>query len=438
MKSYHCRPADRPLDATVTLPGSKSITNRALLIAALADGQSILKGVLLAEDTLLMIDALRTLGIRISVDEAAGVAEVTGCGGHVPSSGAELFCGNSGTTIRFCSALASLARGRFTLDGIARMRERPIAALGDVLNALGAGIEYADRPGYPPLTIHASGLSGGKVGIHDVPSSQMISALLMVAPYAAQDIMVEATGNLPSLPYVRMTTAVMERFNVVVLENYLGEPCEEARFVVEAPQRYQGTTYAVEPDASNATYFLASAAIAGGSVTVRGLGTASIQGDARFVDVLEKMGCKIKRASDSLTVSSPSDGRRLCGVDVDLNAMPDAVQTLSVVALFAEGPTTIRNIANLRLKETDRIRALCNELSKLGAKVEEEADSLIIHPPDVIQPALIETYEDHRMAMSFALVGLRVDGIVIQNPDCCRKTFPDFFQRFEELTSSRV
>ncbi len=433
MAAYRCQPAGDPIDATVSLPGSKSITNRALVAAALADGTSLLTGILVSEDTRLMIDALRALGIAITVDEDGCAAEVTGCRGHIPASEAKLFCGNAGTVMRFCTALVALGRGRFELDGVERMRQRPIGDLADVMRSLGTGVEYLEQEGYPPLAIHANGLDGGKVSFRSPQSSQVVSALLLASPCARRDVLMEVTGDRPSTPYLKMTAKVMERFGVAVVEQYAAD---STRFIVEAPQRYAGTTYAIEPDASNASYFLAAPAVAGGRVTVEGLGTDSIQGDARFVDVLEQMGCRIERSPTRLTIYGPSEDQRLRGVDVDLNDMPDTVQTLAVVALFAEGPTTIRNVPNLRIKETDRLAALNRELTKLGASVEEHADGLRITPPDRIAPATIDTYNDHRMAMSFALVGLMCPGIVINDPECCAKTFPDFFSRFERMVTS--
>jgi len=437
MKTYHCKPSNGPLDATVSVPGSKSITNRALVLAALADGTSILANVLQADDTRLMIDALRALGITITIDEATETAEVTGCGGQIPHSQASLMCGNSGTTMRFLAALCALGQGRYELDGVQRMRQRPIGQLAEVLAALGAGIEHLMSPGCPPISIHARGLSGGHVAFHNAPSSQMISALLMAAPYATGDVLIDVTGRVISQPYLTMTTAMMDAFGVGVLQQFAAPTAPHAKFIV-APQRYQAQNYAIEPDASNAGYFLAAAAIAGGTVTVTGLGPASIQGDARFVDILQQMGCRVDRSTHHLALTGPASNEGLQGIDVDLNDMPDMVQTLAVTALFAQSPTRIRNVASLRVKETDRLAALQNELTKLGASVTTTGDGINIEPPKQIEPATIETYDDHRMAMSFALAGLRGADVAIRNPDCCRKTFPRFFDRFESLGLSAV
>ena len=431
MSRYECQPTSGPLDATVTLPGSKSLSNRALIAAALADGTSLLTGVLLADDTQLMIEALRALGIAITVDEEAPAAEVTGCRGQIPAAEGELFCGNAGTVMRFCAAFVAVGYGRYQLDGIERMRQRPIGSLVEALQTLGTGVEYLGEEGFPPIAVYAKGLRGGRVSFHSPESSQLISGLLLVSPYAARDVFFEVTGELPSVPYVKMTTRLMEQFGVGVLEHY---DKTSVRLIAAAPQRYQGVNLSIEPDASNAGYFLAAPAVAGGRVTVRQLGTDSVQGDARFVDVLEQMGCRIERQPEQLTVFGPAGEERLRGVDVDLNDMPDMVQTLAVLALFADGPTTIRNVANLRVKETDRLAALNRELTKLGAKIEEWPDGLRIHPPSRITPAAVDTYGDHRMAMSFALAGLGTSGVVINDPECCAKTFPDFFERFGALT----
>ncbi len=451
MEDYLCPIAAGPIQAAVSLPGSKSLTNRALVIAALADGPSLLSDVLLAEDTRLMIEALRALGVRITVDENDCVAEITGCGGQLPVSEVALACGNSGTTMRFCAALTALANGEYTLDGVARMRERPIGGLVETLQALGANIEYLGQAGFPPIRVSAGGLNGGHVSFHSPESSQLVSALLLVSPYARRDVYIDVMGDVPSVPYLVMTTKLMDLFGVVVVEQFAyqaldsdpqalaAQPSRRVRackFIVESSQRYRGLSWTVEPDASNATYFLSIPAIVGGRLSVDGLGTESIQGDAKFVDVLEKMGCSITREAHCLTVEGPNDGQRLRGIDVDLNEMPDTAQTLAVLSLFADGPTTIRNVSNLRVKETDRLSAMSTELTKLGAVVDEKADGLTIHPPQVLQPARIETYNDHRMAMSFALAGLIHQGVSIADPHCCSKTFPDFFDRWTSLIGS--
>jgi 3-phosphoshikimate 1-carboxyvinyltransferase len=305
------------------------------------------------------------------------------------------------------------------------MRARPIGDLVAALTDLGAQIGYETAAGYPPLTLLAGGLAGGEVTLNAPPSSQFLSALLMVAPCAARDVFIIADQGVPSRPYVDLTIGTMRALGVEVVEH-------RGRFIIPAGQRYAAGTYTVEPDASAATYFWAAAAVTGGRVAVVGLSRSSMQGDARFVDVMAQMGCEVEAGADELSVAAPPSGR-LRGIEIDLNTMPDTVQTLAVVALFADGPTTIRNVPNLRIKETDRIAALATELRRLGATVEERADGLTVHPPQRVAPATIATYEDHRMAMSFAVAGLLADGIVIRDPGCVSKSFPGFFDVFARL-----
>ena len=424
------RPAPAPLNATVRIPGSKSITNRALVCAALADGRSRLTGMLFADDTQHMIDALRALDIHVADDPAACTATIAGCEGHIPATEAKLYCGASGTTLRFCTALCALGFGDYRLDGMERLRERPMADLIKAIQTLGTPVQSIDYEGFAPLHVFAQGYSGGEVRFYSPPSSQMVSALLLTAPYARSDVLIEIHGRRISEPYVDMTLRVMEAFGVAVVAQSDGDV---ARYIIAAPQRYEGREYPIEPDASNASYFLAAPALAGGRITVEGLGTSSIQGDVRFVDVLEQLGCRVEREPTRLTVMGPEAGRRLKGIEVDLNPMPDTAQTLAVLALFADSPTHIRNVGSLRLKETDRIAALAKELGAMGAEVEIEPNALTIHPPEKVTPAHIETYDDHRMAMSFALASLRVDGVVIKDPGCVSKTFPDFWERWLAL-----
>lgn len=430
MSTYRCQVAQVPLDAVVEVPGSKSLTNRALVAAALADGVSVISNILLAEDTRLMIDALQVLGVSITLDEQGRTAEITGCRGHLPESDAELHCGNSGTCMRFLTAVTALGEGLYRLDGVERMRHRPIGDLGAALQSLGAGVEYVAQEGFPPLVVHAGGLRGGTVEFDSPPSSQMISAMLLAAPYARRDVMIELRGEIPSRPFLDMTVALMERFGIELL---VDRREGVTRIIVEAPRCYQATNFPVEPDATNAMYFLSAAALAGGRVTVEGLGTTSLQGDVEFTAILARMGCRVRREVHSITIEGPPTGAVLRGIDVDLNTMPDLAPTLAVLALFADSPTTIRNVANLRVKETDRLAALRNELTKLGAEVLERPDGLTITPPLRITPTTIETYDDHRMAMSFALAGLRCPDLRINHPECCAKTFPGFFERFEAM-----
>ncbi len=435
-------PFAQPASGSICPPGSKSITNRALVCAALAQGGSRLVGALDSDDTRVMIEALRALGIDVRVDLAKRTIVVTGCGGNIPAKSAALFVGNSGTTARFLTPLLALGNGTYRLDGTPRMRERPIQDLLDALALLGVRVASTAGTGCPPLVVHAQRLPGGQVAMRGDVSSQFLSGLLLAAPYANAPLQIAIEGELVSKPYVRMTLAVMRAFGVDVPADQLSS------FRIPAPLHYAGRSYAIEPDASAASYFWAAAAITGGCVTVEGLDRSSLQGDVAFCDCLARMGCEV-RYSDTgpglLETRSRSSerrghvlagttvlGRALRGIDVDMNAISDTVQTLAAVALFAEGETTIRGVGHIRHKETDRIGALATELRKLGAVVEERPDGLRISP-GTLRPATINTYNDHRMAMSLSLVGLRQQGIVINDPACTSKTYPKFFSDLEYL-----
>jgi 3-phosphoshikimate 1-carboxyvinyltransferase len=401
---------------SVRVPGSKSLTNRALIVAALADGESTLTGALDSDDTRVMVDSLKRLGIAVDHDPSSSVIQIKGCANKIPANDADLFVANSGTSLRFLTAMVATGAGTFRLDGSPRMRERPVADLLQALNGLGADASSDLGTGCPPITVKASGLDGGYAFVKGDVSSQFLSGLLMALPYSRATTSVEVEGTLVSKPYVSMTLAVMDAFGVRVNNR------KDRRFDVY-PARYTGRTYAIEPDASAASYWFAAAALTGSTITVEGLGTESIQGDIAFVDILEHMGCTVVREKDATTVT----GGPLRGIDVDMNAISDTVMTLAVVALFANGITRIRNVAHIRHKETDRISALATELRKLGATVEEHPDGLILFPPSTITPSSIRTYDDHRMAMSFALAGLKAPGVTILDPSCVAKTYPGFW-----------
>jgi 3-phosphoshikimate 1-carboxyvinyltransferase len=418
-------PLTGPLNANVRPPGSKSITNRALACAALADGESTLTGALDSDDTRVMIDGLRKLGIAVEVRDEGETLLVAGCGGNVPAASADLFVGNSGTTIRFLTPLVALGHSTFRLDGVQRMRERPIGDLLDALVQLGVDARSEANNGRPPVVVRANGLAGGTTRVRGDVSSQFLSGLLMAAPCAAQPVELAIEGRLVSRPYIGMTLRVMDAFGVAV-----NNSDDRNLFKVPNPGAYVARTYEIEPDASAASYFWAAAAIAGGSVTVEGLGQSSIQGDVAFVNCLEAMGCEVTRSADAITVN----GRPLQGIDVDMNAISDTAQTLAAVALFAEGESVITGVGHMRHKETDRIAALATELRELGAYVEELSDGLVIDPAPLM-PAELETYDDHRMAMSLALVGLRQPGVRIRNPSCVAKTYPNFFRDLQRLRS---
>lgn len=406
------------INATVKVPGSKSYTNRALIAASLAKGKSVIKNALLSEDTQLMTTCLEEIGISVKSIPEDNSLIVRGCVGTIPAKEANLFAGNAGTVVRFMTAVLTLGKGSYEIDGVERMRNRPIQELLDGLNQLGADVISKENTGCPPVVINSCGLKGGTIRVMGNVSSQYISAILLAAPYANNDVRMIITDDLVSKKYVDMTIEVMNRFGVNVKRDAYKE------FYVKSGQNYKGCEYIVEPDASSASYFFAAAAITGGKVRVEGLGEKSLQGDASFVDILGKMGCITRKNGDWLEV----EGGKLKGIDIDMNDTPDVVQTLVAVAVFAEGKTRIKNVKNLRYKETDRINALVNELEKIGVKVKEYEDGLEIEP---VAPhsAEISTYNDHRMAMSFALIGLRTRGIKIKNPECVDKTFPDFFER---------
>jgi 3-phosphoshikimate 1-carboxyvinyltransferase len=426
--SIEIKPVAGPVRAVAVPPGSKSLTNRALVCAALAEGPSELSNVLDSEDTRVMVESLGRLGIELSADWPGKSIRVSGCGGRIPAKGAELFVANSGTTMRFLTAVAALAEGTFRLDGTARMRERPIRDLLDALAQIGVHAKSESGNGCPPVVIQAKGLPGGRATIRGNVSSQFLSGLLMAAPRAQAPLELKIEGELVSLPYVRMTLRVMQAFGVSV-DSVPASPLRPPETFYIDSTRYGGRRFEIEPDASAASYFWAAAAITGGQVTVKDLSRSSLQGDVRFCECLAQMGCGVEYANDSITVV----GKPLSGIDVDMNDISDTVQTLSAVALFARGQTTIRGVAHIRHKETDRIHALAVELRKFGAKVDERPDGLLIEPPRDLHGATIDTYDDHRMAMSMALVGLRVGGVVINDPGCTAKTYPDFFADLEAI-----
>ncbi len=414
-------PVTRPLQGSVRPPGSKSITNRALVLAALADGTSKLHGVLDSQDTRVMVESLRRLAIGVTHDAATCEAVISGCSGRPSAPSAELWLENSGTSIRFLTAVACLGHGKYRLDGNARMRERPIGELCDALKALGGNSVCELSNGCPPVLVTGSGLPGGTAHVEAEKSSQFLSALLMAAPCAQRPVELVLRGGLVSEPYVDMTIRMMHAFGAAV------EQSEKSRYQI-APALYRATDYSIEPDASAASYFFAAAAITGGAVTVEGLSRDSLQGDVNFVKLLAQMGCDLQWNDSSITVC----GKPLRGIDVDMNEISDTAQTLAAVAPFAAGPTRIRNVAHIRHKETNRIAAVAAELRRLGLGVDEHPDGLTIHPGP-IRPATISTYDDHRMAMSFALIGLKVPGIRIANPECTAKTYPRFFEDLEAL-----
>jgi 3-phosphoshikimate 1-carboxyvinyltransferase len=413
-----------PPRAVIQVPGSKSLTNRALVIAALATGRSVLTGALDSDDTRVMIAALRALGIGAHHESASCQIAIEGCGGNIPAQSAWLDVANSGTSLRFLTAFVATGHGAFHLDGTPRMRQRPVGDLLLALRALGCRARSDHDTGCPPVTVESDGLRGGHASIKGDISSQFLSGLLMALPNALAPCTIEVCGPLVSQPYVAMTLAVMEDFGITIARH------DFHRFEI-TPARYRSRAYTIEPDASAASYFFALAAITGGEIIVSGLGTTSLQGDLAFADALEQMGCSVLRDAASTTLRAGP----LHAIDIDMNAISDTVMTLAVVALFAEGATRIRNVAHIRHKESDRIAALATELRKLGARVEEHADGLLIDPPppEKWHGARIATYDDHRMAMSFALSGLRIPGVTILDPGCVAKTYPGFWDDLESV-----
>lgn len=422
--AFEIQPLDNPVDATVNVPGSKSVTNRVLILAALADGSSVIKNPLFSDDSYWLMDALVRLGFSVHADRDAASITVTGQRGIIPKHGVELFVGNAGTAARFLPPALALGEGPYRVDGVPRMRERPVADLVDAMRELGAAVEYAEEEGRFPLIVGGGGIRGGRASVEGGKSSQFLSGLLMAAPYAAEGVVLEVSGGLVSRPYVGITTGLMREFGVEVEER-------DACYAVPRGV-YRAREFAVEPDASAASYFLAAAAVTGGRVWVPGLGEGSSQGDLRFAGVLEEMGCDVEIGPEHVEVRGPA---RLSGVEVDMNEFSDTMMTLAAIAPFADGPTTITNVEHTRHQETDRVSAVATELGRLGVRVEEGRDYLRVEPGPV-RPASVETYGDHRMAMAFAVTGLVAKGVSIQDPSCVAKTFPDYFQRLESLRQS--
>ncbi|QLB40591.1 3-phosphoshikimate 1-carboxyvinyltransferase [Mannheimia pernigra] len=419
------------VEGEINLPGSKSLSNRALLLAALAKGTTQVTNLLDSDDIRHMLNALKALGVQYELSADKTICVVEGIGGAFQAqNGLSLFLGNAGTAMRPLAAALCLkgeSNAQIILTGEPRMKERPIQHLVDALRQVGANVQYLENEGYPPLAITNSGLNGGKVQIDGSISSQFLTALLMSAPLAENDMEIEIIGDLVSKPYIDITLAMMSDFGVSI------ENRDYKTFLVKGNQRYIAPkgNYLVEGDASSASYFLAAGAIKG-NVKVTGIGKKSIQGDRLFADVLEKMGAKITWGDDFIQ----AEQMPLKGVDMDMNHIPDAAMTIATAALFAEGETVIRNIYNWRVKETDRLTAMATELRKIGAEVEEGKDFIRIQPLvlDKFQHADIETYNDHRMAMCFSLIALSDTPVTILDPNCTAKTFPTYFTEFEKLS----
>ncbi len=410
MEVTRIEPLRSPPQATLRPPGSKSITNRALLCAALAEGRSTLRGALFAQDTRAMMDAVSMLGVKLRADQSRATVEVDGTGGRRAPDGARIDARQSGTTSRFILPAASLGGARVIVDGAPQLRSRPFAPLLDALGQLGVNVESLGAPGFLPVAVTGPA-RGGDVRLAGHISSQFLSGLLMAAPLMERGLRIQLTSPLVSVPYVTMTLAVMRTFGV------------SADGLDVEPAAYRPAELSIEPDASAAAYFFAAAAISGGRVTIEGLGAGSIQGDVAFVDILERMGARVERDPGRITVTGSGT---LHGLDVDMADISDTAQTLAAVAVFADAPTRIGGIGFIRGKESDRIGDLATELRRAGIAVEVDDDGLTV-TPGAVRPTRFRTYDDHRMAMSLALLGLRAPGVEIEDPGCVAKTYPEFF-----------
>ncbi|EID0912581.1 3-phosphoshikimate 1-carboxyvinyltransferase [Salmonella enterica] len=425
MESLTLQPIAR-VDGSINLPGSKSVSNRALLLAALACGKTVLTNLLDSDDVRHMLNALSALGINYTLSADRTRCDITGNGGPLRASGAlELFLGNAGTAMRPLAAALCLGQNEIVLTGEPRMKERPIGHLVDSLRQGGANIDYLEQENYPPLRLRG-GFTGGDIEVDGSVSSQFLTALLMTAPLAPEDTIIRVKGELVSKPYIDITLNLMKTFGVEIANHHYQQ------FVVKGGQQYHSPgRYLVEGDASSASYFLAAGAIKGGTVKVTGIGRKSMQGDIRFADVLEKMGATITWGDDFIACTRGE----LHAIDMDMNHIPDAAMTIATTALFAKGTTTLRNIYNWRVKETDRLFAMATELRKVGAEVEEGHDYIRITPPAKLQHADIGTYNDHRMAMCFSLVALSDTPVTILDPKCTAKTFPDYFEQLARMST---
>ena len=410
------------LDATVSIPGSKSYTQRALIIASLAEGRSFLRNYLISEDTKYLMGALRSLGADIRV--AHKYIIVTGTDGNIKNPGKKLYLGNNGTALRFLTTVVSLGTGKFTLDGSDRLRERPIQPLLDALNILGVDCQGMDKSGYPPVMVQGTGITGGKVTFTNTESSQYISSILITASYAGRDVEIELRGTTSSMPYIDMTEGVMNHFGVEVTKS------GKNKYTVKAHQKYTGKKYLIESDVSSASYFFLAAALCEGRVRVLNVNPNTLQGDIGFLEIVGKLGCHVVRGTDWVEVT----GKKLNGGDYrfDMSDMPDMVPTLAVLSAFRAGQTVIDNIFHLRLKESNRIEALVNELNRTGIDAKELKNGLVI-TGGTPHGAEIETYDDHRIAMSFAMAGLVTEGIKIKNQKCVNKSFPEFWNVLDQL-----
>ena len=428
MSQYRVNKLKAPVNCEIEVPGSKSITNRALLMAALSDGECRLNGVLFSDDSRHFLSCLISLGFVVEVNEIEKYAVIHGLGGDIPLKEARINVGSAGTGARFLTAMLALSDGKYFIDASEQMKRRPMKPLFDALESMGARFEFAEREGYLPVKVTGAAYAGGspscEAEIDISESTQFLSALMMVAPSLKNGLTIRITSKKTDGSYIRITRKMMGQFGCSV--EYNGDT-----YQIGAVQSYESKTYQIEPDVSAACYFYGAAALTGSTVIVKNVHFTSMQGDIRFIKLLEEMGCRVSDTPEGIQLTGP-DGGRLSGADVDMNDFSDQAMTLAAIAPFADSPVCIRNIGHIRLQESDRINAIVTELKRLGVKVEEYTDRIKIYPSEV-KPAVIQTYDDHRMAMAFALIGLKCDGIVIDNFECCKKTFENYFEVLENF-----
>lgn len=428
MSQYEVKTINHPLDCTVDVPGSKSITNRALLMAALANGKSVLNGVLFSNDSRYFLTSLISLGYIIEVNEVENYVAINGHGADIPKKNATIDVGSAGTAARFLTAMLALSDGEYVINASEQMKKRPMLPLFEALTAMGAEFTFIEKNGHLPVKVKGAAFNGAvpasEVDIDISESTQFLSALLMVAPMLENGLKINITSKKTEGSYIKITTKMMHQFGCDTLH-------EGSVYEIPAGQTYMAETYLIEPDVSAACYFYAAAALTGGHVLVKNVHSTSMQGDMKFLDVLKQMGCVIREEREGIYVTGPENGQ-YSGVDVDMNDFSDQTMTLAAIAPFAKTPTYIKNIGHIRLQESDRIHAIVTELTRVGIKVEEEQDAIRIHP-GTPHAALIQTYDDHRMAMAFALIGLKCEGIVIDNCECCGKTFENYFSVLDSL-----
>ena len=427
MSQYKVRKLNKPINCVVEVPGSKSITNRALLMAALSDGECRLNGVLFSDDSRHFLSSLIALGYVIQVNEVDKYAIIEGHGGNIPKKEGVINVGSAGTAARFLTAMLAFSDGQYTIESSEQMKKRPMLPLFNALEDMGAHFEFLEKNGHLPVKVTGAAFGGNKpkaeVSIDISESTQFLSALMMTAPMLDSGLKINITSKKTDGSYIRITSNMMKQFGCEVVH-------EGAVYQIPADDNYVAGTYQIEPDVSAACYFYAAAALTGGTAIVKGVHSNSMQGDLKFIDVLKQMGCAVTEEREGICVSGPKDGE-YCGVDVDMNDFSDQSMTLAAIAPFAKTTTVIKNIEHIRLQESDRIEAMVNELNNLGVDVKEGRDRIEISPANV-KPGVVDTYNDHRMAMSFALIGLRVDGIIIDNYECCCKTFENYFEVLEK------